>query len=170
MTKHYDREYFDRWYRNRGTRVISAAETRRKAALAIATAEYFLRRPVRDALDIGCGEGAWRSPLRTIRPGLHYQGLDPSGYAVERFGKTRGLRQASIAELPSLRLRPHDLVVCADVLHYVEDSEIEAAAAEVARLTLGIAYIEVLTAEDDIVGDLAGLIRRPAAWYRAQLT
>ncbi|HEX8153586.1 MAG TPA: methyltransferase, partial [Thermoanaerobaculia bacterium] len=30
----------------------------------------------------------------------------------------------------------------------------------------GLAYLEVLTAEDDIIGDLEGLMQRPAAYYR----
>lgn len=169
MTKTYDKTYFDRWYRDRGTRVISAASTRRKAALAIATAEYFLRRNVRTVLDIGCGEGAWRSPLRSLRADLDYAGIDPSEYAVERFGRTRNLTRASIAELPELGLDSRDLVICADVLHYVGDGEIEAATEEIARLTDGVAFIEALTAEDEIEGDLTGLIRRPAAWYRQRL-
>jgi hypothetical protein len=29
-----------------------------------------------------------------------------------------------------------------------------------------VLFLEVLTAEDDIIGDLNGMIRRPAAWYR----
>jgi hypothetical protein len=29
-----------------------------------------------------------------------------------------------------------------------------------------MAFIEVLTKEDDIVGDLDAFIRRPASWYR----
>ena len=34
----------------------------------------------------------------------------------------------------------------------------------------GVAYLEVLTREDDIVGDLDAFIRRPANWYRRLLT
>lgn len=164
--KRYDRAYFDKWYRHPRSRVNADAEVRRKVALALATAEYFLRAPVRTVLDIGCGEGAWRGHLLAMRPRIMYAGLDPSEYVVARFGRARNLRQAAFGELPSLQLPPADLVVCSDVLHYVADDEIRAGAIEIARICNGLAFLEILTAEDDIVGDLDGLIRRPAAWYR----
>ena len=169
MTKQYDRAYFERWYHNRQTRVNTPADVRRKAAFTVAAAEYFLHRPLRTVLDIGCGEGAWRGHLRALRPKLAYTGLDPSEYAARRFGRTRNIRQATFGQLPSLNLPPFDLIVCSDVLHYVPESEIHAGVAEIARICDGIAFIEVLTAEDDITGDLHGLIRRPARWYRSLL-
>ena len=78
MSKQYDRAYFDRWYRQRGTKVSSHAEVRRKVSLAISMTEYFIRRRVRSVLDVGCGEGAWRAHLRALRPRVHYLGLDSS--------------------------------------------------------------------------------------------
>lgn len=169
MTKQYDRSYFDHWYRGT-SRVSSPAEIRRKVALAVASAEYFLRRPLRDALDVGCGEGAWRSHLRALRPKVKYTGLDPSDYAVERFGKSRNIHKASFGELPSLPLDVYDLVICSDVLHYVPERELRAGVHALADATDGVAYLEVLTKEDDIMGDLHGLIRRPAAFYRELFT
>ena len=71
MTKHYDQAYFDRWYRDpalRDTAIGGGARLARKVALAVATAEYHLERPIRSVLDIGCGEGAWRAPLLKLRP------------------------------------------------------------------------------------------------------
>ncbi|HEX2121924.1 MAG TPA: class I SAM-dependent methyltransferase [Thermoanaerobaculia bacterium] len=165
-TKEYDRAYFDRWYRNRTTRVNEHAEVRRKAALAIATTEYFLHRKIVNVLDVGCGEGAWRAHLRSFRPRIEYLGLDSSEYAVSRYGRSRNIRRATFGELPSLDLGTFDLVVCSDVLHYVADDELRAGAGAIARLCDGIAFIEVLTSEDDVVGDLDAFIHRPAAWYR----
>jgi SAM-dependent methyltransferase len=171
MPKRYDRAYFDKWYRRRTSRVTTHAEVRRKAELAVATAEYFLRRPLRSVLDIGCGEGPWLLHLRAMRSRVRYLGLDSSDYVLERFGKDRNIRKAAFGELGNLDLDgPFDLVVCSDVLHYVSDGEIRPGADAIARLTGGIAFLELLTAEDDIVGDLEGLIRRPAAWYRALFT
>jgi SAM-dependent methyltransferase len=166
MTKLYDRQYFEKWYRNPRTRVSTALEVRRKVSVALSMTEYFLRRTIRSVLDVGCGEGVWREHLRELRPRVTYLGLDPSEYVVERFGRLRNLRQATFGELKSLRLRGFDLVVCSDVLHYVDEREIRPGVAEIARLTDGVAYLEVLTREDDIIGDLDGLIRRPAKWYR----
>ena len=166
MTKHYDRAYFDRWYRNRNTRVLSHTEVRVKVALAIASAEYFLRRPIHNVLDVGCGEGAWLPHLRALRPKVEYLGLDPSEYAVQRFGATRNIRQASFADLPALKLGVYDLVVCCDVMHYVPEPELHTGLTTIAAAMDGVAYLEVLTKEDDIEGDLDGFIRRPAAFYR----
>jgi len=163
--KRYDRAYFDKWYRDE--RVNSPAEVRRKVVLAVAVAEYFLQRSIRSVLDIGCGEGQWLLHIRALRPRVRYLGLDPSAYVVRQFGASRNIRRASFGELPSLKLKgTFDLVVCSDVLHYVDDSEVRPGLAEIVRLCEGVAFLEVLTKEDEIVGDLEGLISRPSAWYR----
>jgi SAM-dependent methyltransferase len=165
-TKQYDRAYFDRWYRGRN-RVHGEGEVRRKVTLALATAEYFLRRPVRTVLDVGCGEGAWLPHLRALRPRLSYLGIDPSDYAVERFGQERNIRKGAFGALGSLRLKAsYDLVICSDVLHYVPEADIAAGIDEIVKLLDGLAFLEVLTKEDDIIGDLQGLVKRPALWYR----
>jgi SAM-dependent methyltransferase len=166
MTKQYDREYFQRWYHDRATRVNTHAEVRRKVALAIATTEYAIHRQLRSVLDIGCGEGAWLAHLQAFRPRVKYTGLDSSEYVVLRYGAERNIRLAKFGELPSLHLDVYDLVVCSDVLHYVPDEEARGGLETIARVCDGVAYLEVLTKEDDIIGDLDSLIRRPAAWYR----
>jgi SAM-dependent methyltransferase len=166
MTKTYDREYFDRWYRHRTTRVNTHAEVRRKVQVAVASAEYFIRRQIRTVLDVGCGEGAWLPHLQALRPRVQYLGLDSSEYAVRRFGKKRNIHQASFAELPSLELDVYDLIVCSDVMHYVPDDDLRAGVRALADAADGVAYFEVLTKEDDITGDLDSFLRRPAAFYR----
>ena len=165
MTKQYDRDYFDKWYRSRSHRVHDVAEVRRKVALAVTTAEYFLRRPIESVLDIGCGEGAWFKHLRALRPRAHYTGIEASDYAVQRFGAERNIRKGTFGDLRSVQ-SAFDLVVCSDVLHYIEERELDRGLPELARITEGLAFIEVLTSEDDIVGDLEGLIRRKPSWYR----
>lgn len=166
MPKKYDRAYFDRWYRGSNA-VTSKADVARKVALAVSITEYFLHRPLRSVLDIGCGEAAWLPHLRSLRPRVSYEGLDPSEYVVERFGKSRNIRQARFGELQSLHLDTrYDLIICSDVLHYVGEADIKSGVAEIVRLLEGVAFIEVLTREDEIMGDLDGLTRRPADWYR----
>jgi len=164
--KRYDRAYFDHWYRGRN-RVSTKDDVRRKVSLAVAECEYFLHRKLRSVLDAGCGEGAWQPHIKALRPSAKYLGLDPSDYAVERFGAKRNIRKASFAELASARLRgPYDLVICSDAMHYINDDDLRAGLPELVRVSGGVLFLEVLTAEDDIIGDLNGMIRRPAAWYR----
>lgn len=164
--KRYDRAYFDHWYRGRN-RVSTNEDVRRKVSLAVSICEYFIRRRLRSVLDVACGEGAWQPHIKSLRPTAKYLGFDSSDYAVERFGESRNVRKASFAELRSLRLRgPFDLVVCADALHYINDDDIHAGLPELVRVAGGVVFLEVLTADDDIIGDLTGMIRRPAAWYR----
>ena len=162
----YDRRYFDRWYRNPDTRVRDTAELRRTAALAVAVTEQLLARPIRSVLDIGCGEGRWAAALRRMRPRVQYLGLDPSGYAVQRFGTRRNLRRGGLESLAELGGQQFDLIVCADVLHYVPDRQVAAGVTAIAERALGAAYLEVYTSRDRLSGDVAGLRRRSPQWYR----
>ena len=46
VPKIYDQAYFDKWYRHPDHSVASPAELRRKIAMVVAQAEYYLGRPV----------------------------------------------------------------------------------------------------------------------------
>ncbi len=166
MTKRYDRAYFDRWYRGDGT-IGGPQRLARKVALAVATAEYHLERPLRSVLDIGCGEGAWRAPLLKLRPKLQYIGFDSSGYAVERFGRARNLHHARFADFGLLRpSAPVDLLICSDVLHYLDTRELDRGLPGLAELTGGVAFLECFAREDGAEGDDADFKQRPASFYR----
>jgi SAM-dependent methyltransferase len=166
VAKIYDRRYFDRWYRDPARPLGAPAELRRKVALAVALAEYYLGRPVRNVLDVGCGEAAWRAPLLALRPRLAYQGLDASEYAVARYGRSRGIGLARFGQLAQLRLpRRFDLIVCSDVLHYLGPGEIRAGLIGIGDMLEGVAFLEVFTSHDDVIGDREGFIARPPAWY-----
>ena len=168
MSKHYDRAYFDQWYRTGG--IGGAARLARKVALAVATAEYHLERPIRSVLDIGCGEGAWRAPLLKLRPKLAYLGFDSSDYAIARHGRARNLHWARFADFEHLRpCAPVDLLVCADVLHYLPSRELLAGLPGLAELCGGVAFLETFSAEDQFEGDTEGFQPRKAAWYRRRL-
>ena len=165
MAKRYDRAYFDRWYREGG--IGGARRLARKVALAVATAEYHLERPLRTVLDIGCGEGAWRAPLLKLRPQAKYLGFDSSEYAVSRFGPRRNLHLARFGDFAQLRpCPPVDLLVCSDVLHYLEARELDRGLPGLAELCGGIAFLETFTREDRAEGDEHGFRNRPAAFYR----
>jgi SAM-dependent methyltransferase len=165
--KRYDRTYFDRWYRHPAHRIGGAADLRRRVAMVVGVAEYLLGRPVRTVLDVGCGEARWRSPLRRLRPSLHYTGVDSSEYVVARFGRRRNIRQGTLGTLSEVGLEaPFDLVICADMLHYVGLAELRRGIGTLAALTGGMAYLDTLTAADGVGGDTRGFHRRSAAAYR----
>jgi predicted TPR repeat methyltransferase len=104
----FGKQFYDRYYRNRRTRVVSRAEMARRAELIAA----FVRHgelPVRRILDAGCGLGLMRSALlRRLRGALC--GLEASPYLCDRFD---GSWVAASWRHP--RPRP---VVCYDVPQY----------------------------------------------------
>lgn len=168
----FDQAYFHRWYADPARRVVTPAEIRRRLQLAVAVAEYHLGRPVRSVLDVGCGEGRWGLALRTLRPAARYVGVDPSRYVVARYGARRGIQLGTFGALAALRLAPrYDLVVCSDVLAYLDDEELRMGLAALAPRVGGIAYLQIYTAEDRkrIEGDTRAFRWRPAAWWRERL-
>ena len=168
MNKHYDQAYFQRWYR-RGD-IGGAPRLARKVALAVACAEYYLERPIRSVLDIGCGEGAWRAPLLKLRPQLRYLGFDNSEFAIARHGRRRNLHHARFGDFALLRpCPPVDLLVCADVLHYLPSRELLRGLRGLAELCGGVGFLETFTAEDEFEGDHEGFQARSGAWYRKRL-
>lgn len=168
MTKHYDRAYFDRWYRREG--MGDAKRLARKVALAVAMAEYHLERPIRSVLDIGCGEGAWRAPLLKLRPRLDYLGFDASEYAVRRYSGSRNIHYARFGDFEYLRpCPPADLLVCSDVLHYLDTRELNRGLPGLADLCGGVAFIEMFAKEDAAIGDEDEFHARPASFYRRKL-
>jgi SAM-dependent methyltransferase len=166
----YDKKYFDKWYRNPHHRVKSPSELARQVAFVLHAAEWVLARRVRSVLDVGAGEGQWRAALRKHRPRLAYTAVDPSEYAVQRFGKRRNIRLGSISSLEALNLDgPFDLVVCCGMLNYVPTGDLARGLLQVQRLTGGLAYLELFTASDATEGDTSWPAPQTAAWYRTTL-
>jgi SAM-dependent methyltransferase len=153
---------------------VRRADLERKVAMALGAAEHLVGRPVESVLDVGCGEGSWQPILRKLRPRLKYLGLDTSDYAIRRYGRSRNLRPGSWGGLSGLNLGgPFDLVVCSDALHYVPTKEFLQGLGGLPALVGGVAYLDFLTADDDLEtgleGDLVGFRKRAAAWYRRKL-
>ena len=166
--KTYDRDYFDRWYRHPTDRVSTRDGLERKVRLAVSVTEYILGRRIRSVLDIGCGEAPW------------YPGAAPACDAtsatsassrantrVERFGESRNIRRGSLDELGTMRLpRNIDLIVCADVMQYVDTRGVERGLRAIRKLLGGVAYIETFTTEDAMEGDHDNWHERSADEYR----
>lgn len=166
----YDASYFDRWYRGEG--FGSAARLERRVRYAVGAAEWLLDRPIRSVLDVGCGEGPWQPALRKVRPAAAYVGVDPSAYAVERFGRRRNLVLGSLGRLHEIDLDSgepsrFDLIVCVDVLGYPPDPEVRRGLRTIASMLDGIAFVEAFTTDDHIEGDTDGYrLRRPSTYAR----
>jgi SAM-dependent methyltransferase len=167
--KTYDRKYFHRWYRDPDDRVVTRSSLERKVRFAVGIAEFLLERPVATVLDIGCGEAPWLGVLRRMRPAIRYVGVDPSDYVLARFGASRHIRRGTFGGLgrvsPPLPKRI-DLIVCADVLQYVDIRDVERGLRAIRRLLGGVAYIEAYTTADFMEGDRVDWHERTAAEYR----
>jgi SAM-dependent methyltransferase len=168
--KRYDKAYFDRYYRKERTRVHSASDVERKVRLAVAAAEFMLGREVRSVLDVGAGEGAWQPLLARLRPGVRYVGVEPSEYAVARWGRKRNLRRGSFDGLDAARVgKGFDLIVCADVMNYLSPTGLRRGLGQIAARLRGLAYLELYTARDELVGDLAAIDLREPEYYERTL-
>lgn len=167
LSERYDAAYFDKWYRHPTHRVKTAAELARQVSFVLHTAEWVLGRRVRTVLDVGCGEGNWYAPLRALRPRVVYHGVDPSAYAVSRFGARRNLQRGGIEDLASLDLlAQYDLVVCCGMLNYLSVPQLTNGIRQVAARVGGMAYLELFTSGDHFEGDTNWPPPRSATWYR----
>ncbi|HEY7510681.1 MAG TPA: class I SAM-dependent methyltransferase [Vicinamibacteria bacterium] len=145
-------------------------ERARTVRYAVSLAEFLLGRPLRSVLDVGCGQGEWHGLVRAIRPRARYVGVDPSEYAVRRFGRRRHLLRGGVEDLPALRLGgPFDLVVCAGVLNYLPRPVLGRGLGHIASLLGGVAFLEIFAREDEIEGCTQGFDRQSRAAYRRLL-
>jgi SAM-dependent methyltransferase len=166
MNARFDQEYYRRFYFDGRTAVISKVEMRARARLIASYADH-VGLPVRRILDAGCGIGLLRAPLVRAFPRATWVGLEYSEYLCERYGWTRG----SLAEFAA---DPFDLVVCYDVMQYLDDRTAARSLANLGRLTRGVLYLSALTARDwrencDRTRTDRDVNLRDAAWYGARL-
>lgn len=163
----YDAAYFDRWYRDPARRVSTRAAAERKARLVLSVAEYYLQRPVRSVLDVGCGEGQWQPILTAMRPKLRYEGVDASAYAVAKYGRRRSIRLGTFGDLHTLPLADaYDLIVCSDMLYYVDTPALRRGLRTLVPRMAGIAFLEAYTSDDPVEGDTRTWEPRTATFWR----
>jgi SAM-dependent methyltransferase len=163
----FDQAYYQRYYYDARTAVASRAEMRARARLIAAFAGH-LGLPVRRILEAGCGTGLLRAELRKLLPRAHYTALEASEYLCRR----HGWRHGRIERFRSAR--PFDLVICYDVLQYLDRASAEGALRNFARLTRGVLYFSALTRGDlernaDPERTDADVHLRSGRWYRARL-
>ena len=163
----FDAAYFRRYYFNVSTRVTTPAEMRGRAQLIAAILRH-AGIPVRSILDAGCGVGLLRKPFASAMPRARYSGLETSEYLCARYRWTRG----SVVDFAPRSAS--DLVVCYDVLQYLDDGDAVLAIGNLAKLTRAALYISALTREDWRANcDRSRTDRfvhlRSGTWYRRRL-
>jgi SAM-dependent methyltransferase len=163
----FDREYYRRYYFDPRTAVATRAEMRARARLIAAMTQH-AGLPVRRILEAGCGTGLLRGALRRLLPRAQYVGLESSEYLCRRFGWELG-------RIEQYRVRaPFELLICYDVLQYLDDAAAARALANFGRLCHGVLYFSALTRYDlkhnaDPGRTDAAVHLRSAAWYRSRL-
>ncbi|NIP16134.1 MAG: methyltransferase [Pseudomonadales bacterium] len=166
MPRAFDKAYYDRYYRNARTRVTSPAAIRRQAAFLAAYLNYLELRP-RSIVDVGCGTGTLLRALGKHFPRARLAGVEVSDYLCRHHGWLKGSVVDFHAE------EEFDLVVCNDVLAYLDDAECHQALRNLVSLTGAALFLGVLTEEDLALCDRGrtdlSQHSRPAAWYRRRL-
>lgn len=165
--KQFDKAYYDRFYRDPGTRAVTPAATRRQAEFIAAYLRY-LEVPVRQILDVGCGTGGLLRALARLFPGARTVGVEFSEYLCDAYDWEPG---SVVDYTPTAN---PDLVICNDVLGYLDDKDAETALKRLSSYTVSALYLGVLTTEDLALCDASrtdgNQITRPVGWYQDRLT
>ena len=163
----FDAAYYERFYLDPRTRVADATDVEIQARFLCGYLDY-LRIPVRWILDLGCGLGRLREPLLARFPRARYTGVEVSEHLCRELGWVRD----SVATYRARRR--FDLVICQDVLQYLDDAEAGQALENLARHCRGALFFGVLTREDweencdQHRTDGSGYLRE-GIWYRRRL-
>lgn len=163
----FDAGYYRRFYLKAATRAMSQPETIRRA-LAVGSIVAQLELPVTRILDMGCGLGWFKTPLLQVFPKARYTGVEYSRYLCDELG----WQQGSVVDYRGRG--QFDLVICCDVLQYLDDRDATQAISNLARLCRGALYLHVPTRHDwqtlmDPSGTDARVHIRSGDWYRKQL-
>jgi SAM-dependent methyltransferase len=160
-------DFYRRYYRDPLTRVVTSQEMARRADFVAAFMRH-MDLEVRSILDLGCGLGLMRRQLLRRFPGARYTGVEVSPYLCKRYGWVQG---SAASYRPA---QPFDLVICHDVLQYLDDSEAEAAMRNFGRICSHAMHFSALTREDwerhcDRRRTDRNVHLRPGDWYRGRL-
>lgn len=163
----FDERYFERFYYSKRTRAVAPLEYLARARLLGAYAALHDLK-IKRILDLGAGAGYFLRALDAVFPGAHTVGVEVSDYACARYG----WRKSSITEFHDAR--PYDLVVCHDVIQYLDNKDAARALQNIASLSRGMLFFMALTREDweqncDQSRTDSAVFKRPARWYRERL-
>jgi len=163
----FDHDYYKRFYFDPKTAVTNKREMQARARLIAAYALH-TGLPVRRILDAGCGTGLLRPWLKRYLPHAVYTGIEASEYLCQRYGWQQA--QIETYKPPA----SFDVVVCYDVLQYLDSATADRALANFAKLCRGVMYFTALTRVDwehncDRSRTDSNVHLRSAQWYRSRL-
>lgn len=163
----FDAAYYRRFYLRAKTRAMSKAETERRA-LMVAGIVAELQLPISRILDMGCGLGWFKRPLLKVFPHARYLGVEFSEYLCQQ----HGWRQGSVVDYQGRG--QFDLIICCDIVQYLDDRAATRALNNLARLSRGALYLHIPTETDfkeviDPSGTDDRVHVRPAHWYQERL-
>jgi len=122
---------------------------------------------VKRIADIGCGLGHVLEALGEEFPSAKTRGVEISDYLCDKYGWDQG----SVVDYQAKR--PFDLVVCNDVIAYLDDKACAKALKNLAGLSKSAVFLGILTAEDWELCDQdrtdPDQYLRPKAWYQRRL-
>ena len=165
--RNFDAAYYERFYLDPCTRVAEPRDIEIQARFLCSYLD-FIKIEVRWILDLGCGLGRLREPLLARFPRARYTGVEVSEYLCAEHGWVHD----SVVTFRSRRR--YDLVICQDVLQYLDEVDAEQAVGNLARHCRGALFFGALTREDweencdQVRTDRNGYLRE-GAWYRSRL-
>lgn len=167
MSERFDARYFERYYFARATRIAEPAYFDRLAAFLTAYLGLLDCR-IERVLDAGCGAGLLHAGLRRAWPAVRIDAFDASAWACREYGWHHATLETFQADAR------YDLVICYDVLQYLDRESARAALEKLAGLTGTALFFGVLTREDwrencDQTRTDGDAHLRSAGWYRRAL-
>jgi len=162
----FDRSYFERYY---GKQPIHTVNEIAHLATAVHEMLAWWAAPVRSVLEVGAGRGDWGNWYRTLHPTVRVTSTDVSEHTCATFGHER----RDIAQWAPKR--PFDLVICTDVLQYLDDRAAARAVRNLTAATRTCLYFDALTSFDAkhtverSKTDLSVTLRT-GDWYRQRLS
>ena len=158
---HFTADYYRRYYQDSSTAVMTKEMQRDEVEFVLAFCRH-AGLTVKRFADVGAGTGWWAKEFSRRYPSCrHLETYDASEAASRIYGHRR-------IEVQNLKGPECDLVVCRDVLRYLDDGSAEIAIRKLAKKCRGVLYIHVITSDDEIdeeASDMAGFFRT-TAWYR----